>query len=372
MIVNAGYRGKVGVKAPKFTYTGQYNVRKDGVVELLTSGTIVFLEPKVIDLFMVGGGGGGGDFGGAAVSSALAGGGGGYTRTVRRVNVSANTEIPVTVGAGGAVNIRGGSSAFNTVYSVLGGYSALHYSNTNSASLKGGHGGSGGGGAVMRNSDYGAGGYDGNDGEAGYGSSNISGGTGQHTTTKEFGETSGKLYAGGGGGGRYIAGSTFVISPGGSGGGGSGACAHGSDAQAAAAGVANTGGGGGGAAANYNGVKGAGGSGGSGIVCFRDSVELPELAGTWVLNERLYAPESAFNENVNFTFYTETGSAVSGKRIRVSGSRLYVTQTNGNNYQLYDFSSNAWQQKYKKWKFEIDTTVSDEFRTWLTSHATKQ
>ena len=65
MIVNAGYRGKVGAAVPKFTYTGQYNVRKDGVVELLTSGTLVFLNPAVIDVFCVGGGGRGvGDSGG--------------------------------------------------------------------------------------------------------------------------------------------------------------------------------------------------------------------------------------------------------------------------------------------------------------------
>ena len=43
----------------KFTYTGDYVVRKDGVVELLTSGTLVFINPAVIDLFMVGGGGSG-------------------------------------------------------------------------------------------------------------------------------------------------------------------------------------------------------------------------------------------------------------------------------------------------------------------------
>ena len=43
----------------KFTYTGDYVVREDGVVELLTSGTLVFLRKAVIDLFLVGGGGGG-------------------------------------------------------------------------------------------------------------------------------------------------------------------------------------------------------------------------------------------------------------------------------------------------------------------------
>lgn len=379
MIVNAGYRGKVGVKAPKFTYTGQYNVRKDGVVELLTSGTIVFLEPKVIDLFMVGGGGAGGDFTGSAGGSALGGGGGGYTRTVRRVNVAANTSIPVTVGTGGAPNSDGGASAFNTIYTANGGKTAEPYSSSNATKLKGGSGGSGGGGSVISNSDYGAGGYDGNDGETGYGLSNISGGTGQHTTTKEFGETTGKLYAGGGGGGRYIAGSTFVISPGGSGGGGSGACGHGSDAQAAAAGVANTGGGGGGAAASYNGVKGAGGSGGSGIVCFRDAAELPELAGTWVLNEKLYAPETMpLTENVNFSSTNYAGGAASENnqcifRTQYGVSYFEIHSTSlAKTVTVYTFNTDLWTNDWTRLTFPAGATASDEFRAWLANNATKQ
>lgn len=44
----------------KFTYTGDYVVRDDGVVELHSSGALVFLKPAVIDVFMVGGGGMGG------------------------------------------------------------------------------------------------------------------------------------------------------------------------------------------------------------------------------------------------------------------------------------------------------------------------
>lgn len=372
MIVNAGYRGKVGVKAPKFTYTGKYNIRKDGVVELLTSGTIVFLEPKVIDLFMVGGGGGGGDFTGSASDSALGGGGGGYTRTVRRVNVNANTNIPVTVGAGGAVNSDGGSTAFGTEYTVNGGKTAVRYSSMNATRLKGGFGGSGGGGAVISNSDYGAGGYDGNDGEAGYGLSNIYGGTGQRTTTKEFGEVTGKLYAGGGGGGRYIAGSTFVISPGGSGGGGSGACGHGSDGQAAAAGVANTGGGGGGAAASYNGVKGTGGSGGSGVVCFRESVELPVLAGRWVLNERLYAPESDFYENISFYAGTLAAPNTLAMQDVETGNGILTGHTTSY-IQFYSFTNNNWlTYHYPVWTFPAGASVSENFYKWLASNATKQ
>lgn len=385
MIVNAGYRGKIGVKAPKFTYTGKYNIRKDGVVELLTSGTIVFLEPKVIDLFMVGGGGGGGDFTGSASSSALGGGGGGYTRTVRRVNVNVNTNIPVTVGAGGAVNSDGGSTAFGAEYTVNGGKTAVRYSSSNTTHLKGGFGGSGGGGAVISNSDYGAGGYDGNDGEIGYGLSNIYGGTGQHTTTKEFGETAGKLYAGGGGGGRYIAGSTFVVSPGGSGGGGSGACGHGSDAQAAAAGVANTGGGGGGAAASYNGVKGTGGSGGSGIVCFRESVELPELAGTWVMNNQIYQPKTTIKELVNFTMPGYTDAIYNAKGIVITGAPATTasflgiwtsTEATEQYLAVYDFYTNKWSNTKDLspavLTFPVGATASNEFRAWLASNATKQ
>lgn len=351
----------------KFTYTGDYVVRKDGVVELLTSGTIVFLEPKVIDLFMVGGGAGGRDFGGSSAgATACGGGGGGYTRTVRRINVSAQTPIQVAIGAGGLAGKNGSSTGFGTEYSVGGGkVSTANF-------LQAGAGGSGGGGGVISNTDYGAGGYDGNNGENGYGASAAIGGIGQGFTTKEFAETTGKLYAGGGGGGRYIAGGTFVISPGGAGGGGSGACGHGSDVQAAAAGVANTGGGGGGAAASYNGIIGNAGSGGSGIVCFREAQELPELAGTWVLHDRMYAPVNNFTEDINFTFYTETGSAVAGNRIRVSGNQLYVRQTTGNEYQVYNFQYMSWQQKYKTWKFETNTTSSEEFRAWLASNVTKQ
>lgn len=263
MIVNAGYRGKVGASAPKFTYTGQYNQRDDGVVELLTSGTIVFLEPKIIDVFMVGGGGGG-HINGNFLATGFGGGGGGYTKTIRRVNVAANTDITVTIGAGGAPNKKGGTSAFgnNTVNGGLPG-------NGNSQSaFNGGAGGSGGGGGVASSSNHGSGGYDGSNGENGYPASN-QGGASQGFTTREFGEVTGKLYAGGGGGGRYMTSGAPIVSIGGAGGGGTGAWAGMSNTQKATAGVANTGGGGGGGARRNNDVSIGGGAGGSGIVCFR-------------------------------------------------------------------------------------------------------
>ena len=364
-----------GAAAPKFTYTGEYNVRDDGVVELLTSGMIVFLEPRVIDVFMVGGGGSGwpqiaSDFNG------YGGGGGGYTRTVKRLNVQANAQIPVTIGAGGIYSTAsgsgkvsdGGSSGFN-ILTVSGGGHGNSYN--------GGAGGSGGGAGVASNSDFGAGGSDGSNGEAGDSATKL-GGTGQGFTTREFGEAIGKLYAGGGGGGRYMAAQTPVVSMGGAGGGGSGAWvgSNGTAQQAAAAGVANTGGGGGGGAIYPNhSVNGA--SGGSGIVCFRDAAPLPELAGTWVLNNRLYAPENSIPmQEINFTAGPKAGSGNENAYRDIgfynasTGTVLRYVSNYGND--IYNFSSNTWISQQQKIIFPSGATASDEFRAWLASNATKQ
>lgn len=360
MIVNAGYRGKVGA-AQKFTYTGQYNVRKDGVVELLTSGTIVFLEPKVIDVFMVGGGGAGIVRSGSA-NSGYGGGGGGYTRTIKRIAVSKNNAYSVTIGAGGVDGNSGGSSAFSN-YAVNGG--------VNGQIPGGGKGGSGGGAGVTSNSNYGTGGSDGSNGEDG-GSDSASnpGGVGQGFTTREFGETTGKLYAGGGGGGRYMVSATPIISFGGSGGGGSGAWAGTNNSQAAAAGVANTGGGGGGGANHLTDIIVNGASGGSGIVCFRDAAELPELAGTWVLNERLYAPENNFDETTGYRFKVGT---IECTRIRTSNlTHLTAYKVfSGATVDIYTFSTNTWNTTARNLTFPAGATASDEFRAWLASNATK-
>lgn len=277
-IVNTHYGYCGGSKAPKFTYTGTYNARKDGVVELLTSGTITFLNSAVIDLFLVGGGGRGAYP--ASVynrPSGKGGGGGGYTQTIKKVKVAANQSFSVTIGAGSVSNFEpGGSTTFGD-YSVKGGESGAMENNSDTAAGgPGAKGGSGGGAGVTSRSDYGAGGSDGGDGEN---SSNTTtnGGTGQGSTTREFEEANGKLYAGGGGGGRYMISTTPVVSPGGAGGGGNGGWV-GEDGkglyQTAGAGGENTGGGGGGGARNIR-KKNiaeefiAPGPGGSGIACFR-------------------------------------------------------------------------------------------------------
>lgn len=292
-IVNTHYGFCAKGAAVKFTYTGEYNVRDDGVVELLTSGTLVFLDPTLIDIFCVGGGGRGGEVRVAtqiskASGEGYGGGGGGYTAT--RKNYEATGQYDITIGQGSreastsTEEKRGESSSFGNVLSALGGFSGyVNREGTSGVkaerSMQGREGGSGGGGGVTSNADFGAGGSDGGNGETGYyGTYTPDGGAGQGTTTREFGESTGKLYAGGGGGGRYLPGSTPAISAGGSGGGGSGAWGNNKFAkyQAASAGGANTGGGGGGGV-YYAKASGettpfsylSGASGGSGIVCFR-------------------------------------------------------------------------------------------------------
>lgn len=361
----------------KFTYTGDYVVRDDGVVELLTSGTIVFLEPKVIDVFMVGGGGAG-DGSSTSTNSANAykiggGGGGGYTRTSKRISVQGSYQI--VIGAGGSVGLNGGATSFGDNLSVNGGISGKDMSGTSPTTIRGHDGGSGGGGGVNSNSDYGTGGYDGSNGEHGY-PTDRSGGQGQNFTTREFGEPAGKLYAGGGGGGRAMFSATPIISNGGSGGGGAGGFRWDTNVtQVAGAGGANTGGGGGGAVGTYwFGMQG--GSGGSGIVCFRDAKELPELAGTWVLNERLYAPENTvyFNNQEFKIGDASNPNRGTGINLSCTTSKIwYTSYPSGYDVTVYTFSTNSWgSDKLNYITFSAGATASDEFRAWLASNATKQ
>lgn len=387
MIANMHYGYGSKHKTPKFTYTGNYKVRDDGVVELLTSGTIVFLEPKVIDLFMVGGGAGGGS-GRYNNNRGLGGGGGGYTRTCRKIAVQPNNAYAVTVGTGGIAAqdgssaTDGGSTAFNE-FIVQGGKGLYYETSTATKSGNGGSGGSGGGGGVYSNSGYGAGGSDGNTGETGY-PTDTAGGIGQRFTTREFGEPAGKLYAGGGGGGRYMSAQSPIISMGGAGGGGAGGFANSGATitKAPSAGVANTGGGGGGGATTTaSGVQGA--SGGSGIVCFREAQELPELAGTWVLNKRVYPPTQQIVETVSFTslgLVTEVKEVRVGDGTNTGSGNLYIgiskTVTNPSYSVIYTYDTNTWTNigslSSAQWVFPAGATASDEFRSWLASNATKQ
>ena len=114
-----------------------------------------------------------------------------------------------------------------------------------------------------------------------------------------------------------------------------------------------------------------GASGGSGIVCFREAQELPELAGTWVLNERLYAPVSNIDETISFQAKTETSELKQFSRCTTSTYLEFVTSNNVVT-TVYNFSANAWISKYKYLVFPAGATASDEFRAWLASNASKQ
>lgn len=99
----------------------------------------------------------------------------------------------------------------------------------------------------------------------------------------------------------------------------------------------------------------------------------PTLEGTWVLNERLYAPESAFTETVSFQAAAADGGLTNVSKIFTEDAKLkYNIQTSISIYTMYDFSTNNWGNKYPKWTFPSGATASDEFRAWLASNATKQ
>lgn len=240
---------------PEFTYTGNYAIVDDSGknisdfaswknnwrIRFLTSG--IFTVTKLngwngqLDVFLVGGGGGGVSSSGPYGSS---GGGGGYTSVVKNHTVSVNTAYNISIGAGGSASNKGGATK---AFGITANGGTTGNGNT------GGAGGSGGGGMGAN-----SGGSNGANGGSG-GAWNTTGGAGQQTTTREFGESSGTLYSGGGGGGGNVAYPGY-----GTGGAGGGA-------NAGKSAKANTGGGGGG---HREDVKLTAGSGGSGICIIRN------------------------------------------------------------------------------------------------------
>ena len=266
------YGGLVSTEdAPPFAlpeFTGNHAIFGDeveGRIELYESGDLT-LYPGTYDLFLVGGGGSG-IFGGygspeqSAWHTGLGGGGSGYTETFIGEKVDRVINVECVVGAGGAVNTTANNQA------NLGSSTYLKFSTGSMKEAEGGgnynsspyiqsengqNGGSGGGAGMGDGSTGGVGGSDGsNGGNSPYGPT---GGIGQGTTTKAFGEDSQTLYAGGGGGPGL---------QGGSGGGGRGAKGSQSGNTSATSGTPNTGSGGGAGYKNarYNLSAGAGGSG---------------------------------------------------------------------------------------------------------------
>ena len=183
---------------PDFTYTGDYEIVNDAdepitvsednwKIRFLTSGTLNITSlngaENGIDVFLVGGGARG-----SAVSnhSTGVGGGGGYTRTISKISLTTTSQYEIVIGGQG-----GDSSAFGYIAAA---------GCTGKDGYTGGNGGSGGGGYSNK------GGTDGNNGGGysnkgvGYGQRNLAGPNGETGTTREFGESDGKLYSKGGDG----------------------------------------------------------------------------------------------------------------------------------------------------------------------------
>lgn len=212
-----------------------------------------------IDVFLVGGGAGSG----TDYETGYGGAGGGYTYT-ERLTVTPGAQASVLIGAGGVGGTDGSPSTFTIASKTLtanGGKKCVR--------AVGGAGGSGGGAGGQYQIVAGNGGSDGSNGGASTPYNNgtqaftYSGGVGQGSTTRAFGESGGTLYAGGGGGSWSPTGYPGSRGFGGAGGGGNGN-EYRSTVNIATGGTPNTGGGAGGS----DGMDYAN-NGGSGIVIVR-------------------------------------------------------------------------------------------------------
>lgn len=297
-----------------FTYTGSYategNLEGNFVIRFKTSGTLTIGDlgntASKIDIFMVGGGASGGVGYGMGGDYGMGGhgGGSGYTKTVKSLSIAKGNTFKIIIGAGGesaaystnndASNYtpgnNGGITSFGS-YNVNGGTAAtaknLTMNNTTAS-----NGGSSGApsviGKALSQRIFTM--YGGSDGGLSYSDPSEGSdapyietfnkkyfGTSQGTTTREFGEPTGKLYAGGGGAAMELR-DTFP----GNGGGGQGLQVYfghkdtGGLVRDVTGGTINTGSGGGGGG-YYRSIpedqliRRNSGAGGSGIVCIRNA-----------------------------------------------------------------------------------------------------
>ena len=208
---------------PEFTYTGEFEVIGDNKlnvqwqIRFLSDGVLTILNPnsasRGIDAFLVGGGGGGAcayswyyKLGGAA------GGGSGYTATVKNLTLERGGTYEIVVGQGGKLGYANDTSAASATAgagtasiafgaTANGGVGAGASVSSDSGVGRAGNGGSGGSiyAQFWNGSSATEGGKDGNDGTRAGNPVVGSAGTGQHTTTRAFGDPDGDLYAQGGG-----------------------------------------------------------------------------------------------------------------------------------------------------------------------------
>lgn len=222
-------------------YTGSWSIIDDGGghwrVKFFTSGTLTVTGGGAIDLFLLGGGGG-------TPQGVSGGGGGGYTATYSNLALGAGS-YAIVVGAGGVLTSVAGNGNQGGTSTALGHSAPGGYGGTQLG--KGGNGGSGGAGSYNASGSPNScnGGTNGANGTNGGNNTTMVGGTGQGTTTREFAESTGTLYAPGGASYNGTIGTPFNTD-----------------------GTANTGGGAGSSVAMVNGHNG-----GSGIIVIRDHRE---------------------------------------------------------------------------------------------------
>ena len=168
---------------------GDYQKHKNWKARIYTSITVTPNRDADIDVFLLGAGASGSsrESGGDNYG---AGGGSGYTKTLKNIQLTANTQYQIEIGSGG----RSVSDNADGVDGKKGG-STSAFENTaeggkpstiSGTTVTGGDGGSGGAG------------QNGNPGTDGSDGTGTRPGKGQGTTTREFGEPDGKLYADGG------------------------------------------------------------------------------------------------------------------------------------------------------------------------------
>ena len=204
-------------------------------------GSIIFSDAGLVDVLVVGAGGGGGTT--EIADTAPGGAGGGQPVQISNFFVSAGTAV-VTRGVGGATNLPGGGSSFDTLRVSGGG--------------AGGSGGQGGSSAQGRSGASGGGGGSNQASNAGSGGSPVvnangnAGGVGTASATLN-------QRAGGGGGGAGAVGGASSAGVGGNGGAGTAFTITGAS-------VTYCGGGGGGTrSGSSQGTGGAGGGGAAGV-----------------------------------------------------------------------------------------------------------
>ncbi len=176
----------------------EWATTKNWKARLLTAGTVTPTKDGKIDVFLLGAGAGGAgvrseDGMDGVVKHPSGGGGAGYTLT-DTVNVVSGTQYDIVIGAGGSggdttkyEGSNGTDGGDTSAFGMTANGGKAGQANSVNFAGNGGNGGSGGG-------KNGAGGIDGGDGA----NASETYGKGQGTTTREFGEADGKLYATGG------------------------------------------------------------------------------------------------------------------------------------------------------------------------------